>query len=70
MATMPGVTGLIATILTIYAIGGMSIIVNAMDKPYEVSEDSFVNADISGLERYLKEEGGYDLEDLSDNHAE
>ena len=70
MATMPGVTGLIATILAIYAIGGMSIIVNAMDKPYEVSEDSFVNADISGLERYLKEEGGYDLEDLSDDHAE
>jgi hypothetical protein len=61
MATMPGVTGLVATILAIYAIGGMSIIVNAMDKPYEVSEDSFVNADISGLERYLQEESGYSL---------
>jgi hypothetical protein len=61
MATMPGVTGLIATILAIYAIGGMSVIVNAMDKPYEVSEDSFVNADISGLERYLREEVGYSL---------
>jgi hypothetical protein len=61
MATMPGVTGLIATLLAIYAIGGMSIIVNAMDKPYEVSEDSFVNADISGLERYLREESGYSL---------
>ena len=64
MATMPGVTGLIATILAIYAIGGMSIIVNAMDKPYEMSEDSFVNADLSGLERYLQEEGGYTLKEL------
>ena len=62
MATMPGITGVIATILAIYAIGGMSIIVNAMDKPYEVSEDSFVNADLTGLERYLCEEGGYTLD--------
>lgn len=69
MATMPGVTGLIATILAIYAIGGMSIIVNAMDKPYEVSEDSFVNADLSGLERYLQEEGGYTVGNLSHHHA-
>lgn len=69
MATIPGVTGLIATILAIYAIGGMSIVVNAMDKPYEVSEDSFVNADLSGLERYLQEEGGYNLQELSRHHA-
>ena len=69
-ATMPGVTGLIATMLAIYAIGGMSIIVNAMDKPYEVSDDSFVNADLSGLERYLREEGGYSFADLSRQHAE
>jgi hypothetical protein len=67
---MPGVTGLIATMLAIYAIGGMSIIVNAMDKPYEVSDDSFVNADLSGLERYLREEGGYSFADLSRQHAE
>ena len=68
MATMPGVTGLLATILAIYAIGGMSVIINAMDKPYEVSDDSFVNADLSGIERYLQEEGGYTF-DLSKSYG-
>jgi len=53
MTTIPGVTGLFSVLLAVYALGGMSIIVDAMDKPFDVSDDSFVNADISGLETYL-----------------
>lgn len=57
IATIPGLTGLISTLLVIYVLGGMTLIVEFMDQPFDPSQDSLINSDISGLERYLTHHG-------------
>ncbi|MCP1728574.1 hypothetical protein J2T60_002588 [Natronospira proteinivora] len=57
IVAIPGLTGLISSLLVIYVLGGMTLIVEFMDKPFDPHEDSLINSDISGLERYLKHNG-------------
>lgn len=46
IAAIPGLTGLLSTLLVGY-----------MDQPFDPTEDSLINADVSGLERYLVHHG-------------
>lgn len=57
IATIPGLTGLVSSLLVIYVLGGMTMIVEFMDKPFDPSEDSLINSDMSGLEVYLSYHG-------------
>lgn len=54
---VPGLTGFLMSILTIYTLIGMYILIEDMDKPLDYSENSFVKADLEPLIQFnLKRE--------------
>ena len=54
---VPGLTGFVMSILTIYTLIGMYLLIEDMDKPLDYSEDSFVKADLDPLTQFnLKRE--------------
>lgn len=55
--TIPGLTGLLASFLVIYVLGGLFIVIDSMDLPFDPSGDALINSDLSSLERYLSELG-------------
>ncbi|MYL28166.1 MULTISPECIES: ion transporter [Halomonadaceae] len=60
--TIPGLTGLLASFLVVYVLGGLFIVIDSMDLPYDPSENALINSDLSTLEEYIERQG------LSPNH--
>lgn len=50
---IPGLTGLLASILVVYALGGMALIVEEMDQPLDSSGQSLINSDVRRFEEYI-----------------
>ncbi|MEO1925013.1 MAG: ion transporter [Gammaproteobacteria bacterium] len=49
---VPGLTGLISSVLITYVLGGMYFLIDDMDKPLEYSDESFVDVRLDALEFY------------------
>lgn len=52
---VPGLTGLISTVLLVYVLGGMYFIIEDMDEPLSYSSHSYIDAKLDVLEDYNKE---------------
>ncbi len=55
--TIPGLTGLLASFLVVYVLGGLFIVIDSMDLPYDSSEEALINSDLSSMEAYLARQG-------------
>lgn len=49
---VPGLTGFFASVLLIYVLGGMYVLIDDMDSPFDFGEDSLVSIDIRPLKAY------------------
>ena len=58
--TIPGLTGLLASFLVVYVLGGLFLVIDSMDRPFDPSGHSMINSDLGSLERYLAQMG-YDI---------
>jgi len=49
---VPGLTGLLSSILLVYVLGGMYIVIDDMDNPLDYSEESSIDVRLDALEYY------------------
>lgn len=53
--TIPGLVGLVSTILVVYVLGGMYTVIDDMDAPISNSSDALISADLSALDSFISE---------------
>ena len=52
--TIPGLVGLISSVLLVYILSGIYLLIEDMDRPLEYSEDSFIDVRLDPLEFYIR----------------
>lgn len=63
--TIPGLTGLLASFLVVYVLGGLFIVIDSMDLPYDPSETALINSDLSSFEEYIAKQDRSSAESLN-----